>query len=89
MIRKKEEEQRKYEEHEQHEKQNKLTKEESNLLSNLVNKHPNIKNIEGNKQRVKKLLLKYHSNKTSDLSENEISKRSEISKRLIEILRKL
>lgn len=83
------EKQRKYEEREQHKKSNKLTKEESTLLSNLVNKHPNVKIIEGNKQKIKKLLLKYHSNKTSHLSENEISERTEISKKLIDILHKL
>jgi len=83
------EKQRKYKEREQHKKPNKLTKEESTLLSKLLNKHPNVKIIEGNKERIKKLLLMYHSNKTFHLSENEKLKRSNISTILIRILHKL
>jgi hypothetical protein len=83
------EKQRKYEEREQHKKPNKLTQEELNFLSNLVNKHPNIKNIEGNKQRIYRLLLKYHPNKTSHLPANEKLKRNNISTILIRMLDKL
>jgi hypothetical protein len=45
--------------------------------------------IENPKTRIRKLLLKYHPNKTVNLSGNEKSKSNEISQKLVQILSKL
>ena len=88
----KEEQKLRKEEQEQEQKQ-KQRKEENNkntttstFLSDLLEKHPDIKKEPTLKKQIHKLLLKYHPNKRQGLTNNQIKKTSEITNKLTQIL---
>ena len=58
----------------------------SKFLSDLLEKHPEIKNEPTLKKQIHKLLLKYHPNKRQGLTNNQIKKTSEITNKLTQIL---
>jgi hypothetical protein len=88
-LRKEEQKRRKEEEQEQRKEENKKNTKTSNFLSDLLEKHPEIKSEQNPKKRIHKLLLKYHPNKRQGLTNNEIKKTSEITDKLTNLMKSL
>ena len=74
-------------EHMNKEKQvNKKNTVNSKFLSDLLEKHPEIKKEQTLKKQIHKLLLIYHSNKTTNMTNNQRKETDEIAKKLTELL---
>ena len=59
---------------EKNKKENKKQEQKPlDFLSELLEKHPEIKNEKNHRKRLQKLLLKYHPNKKTNLSNEEIT----------------
>ena len=74
-------------EHKQRKEVNNKNTTTSKFLSDLLEKHPEIKNEQTRKKQIHKLLLKYHPNKRQGLTNNEIKATEEITKKLTELLK--
>jgi hypothetical protein len=74
-------------EHEQRKEVNNKNTTTSKFLSDLLEKHPEIKNEPTLKKQIYKLLLKYHPNKRHGLTNNERKETVEITKKLTELLK--
>lgn len=74
-------------EHKQRKEVNNKNTTTSKFLSDLLKKHPEIKNEPTLKKQIHKLLLKYHPNKRQGLTNNERKATEEITKKLTELLK--
>ena len=75
-------------EHMNKEKQvNKKNTVNSKFLSDLLEKHPEIKKEQTLKKQIHKLLLIYHSNKTTNMTNNQRKETDEIAKKLTQLLK--
>lgn len=73
-------------EHKQRKEVNNKNTTTSKFLSDLLEKHPEIKNEQTRKKQIHKLLLKYHPNKRQGLTNNERKATEEITNKLTELL---
>jgi len=74
-------------EHKQRKEVNNKNTTTSKFLSDLLEKHPEIKNEPALKKQIHKLLLKYHPNKRQGLTNNERKATEEITNKLTELLK--
>lgn len=83
---KKEQKQRKQDKEKQRKQVNNKNTTTSKFLSDLLEKHPEIKNEPILKKQIHKLLLKYHPNKRQGLTNNERKATEEITNKLTQLL---
>ena len=86
---KKEQKRRKEEKEKQRKEVNNKNTTTSNFLSDLLEKHPEIKKELPLKKQIHKLLLKYHPNKRQGLTNTERKATEEITNKLTELLKTL